>query len=132
MAAGTSSEALVSLKDLYRTFASITGAQIPEGAAVDSVDMLPVLRGGEGTRECMVHESISGIVSLREGDWKLILGLGGGGLGFKPEEHQPEPGGPTGQLYNLAEDPGEQRNLFLERPEVVARMSEKLQAIRTS
>ena len=33
---------------------------------------------------------------------------------------------PAGQLYNMAQDPGEERNLYDERPEVVKRLRAQL------
>ena len=130
--AGATSDALVSLTDLLSTLASVTGAELPGDAAEDSFDLLPALHGEPGARTSMVHDSLAGFFGLRDGQWKLILGLGGGGLGYKPEEHQPAAGEPPGQLYNLAEDPGEQRNLYTQHPEIVARLSEKLQLLQAT
>ena len=48
--------------------------------------------------------------AIRQGEWKLELGLGSGGFS-EPKRLKPEPGGPEGQLYNLAQDPGENDNL---------------------
>jgi len=69
------------------------------------------------------------LMTLRQGDWKLIDGLGSGGFS-KPKRIQPGPGDPEGQLYNLKEDPAESRNLYLKRPEIVARLRRELQNIR--
>jgi arylsulfatase A-like enzyme len=67
--------------------------------------------------------------AIRDGDWKLIEGLGSGGF-TKPSTIEPEEGGPVGQLYNLADDPSEATNLYLERPDVVERMALMLDEIR--
>jgi hypothetical protein len=37
---------------------------------------------------------------------------------------------PGGQLYDLRADPAEQQNLYLEHPEIVARLKERLDQIR--
>ena len=59
--------------------------------------------------------------AIRQGDWKLILGLGSGGF-TAPRREEPEPGGPEGQLYDMARDPQETTNLWSEEPEVVERL----------
>ena len=64
--------------------------------------------------------------SVRQGRWKLILGLGSGGFS-DPKQLDPEPGGPEGQLYDMESDPQEQKNLWSEQPDVV----ESLTAILT-
>ena len=70
-------------------------------------------------------------MTVRIGDWKLIEGLGSGGFS-KPARVKPSPGGPTGQLYNLAEDPDESNNLFAEQPQIVARLRTELKRVRDS
>jgi hypothetical protein len=71
------------------------------------------------------------VMTVREGDWKLITALGSGGFS-KPKNVKPEANGLTGQLYHLGKDPGETNNLFLEHPEIVARLSEKLEAVKNT
>jgi arylsulfatase A len=44
----------------------------------------------------------------------------------------PEPGGPTGQLYHLDDDPGETTNFWLEQPEIRERLLSELKHVRTS
>jgi arylsulfatase A-like enzyme len=52
--------------------------------------------------------------AIREGDWKLIEWDFGKGS----------------ELFNLAEDPGEAKNLVDEKPDVAARLAEKLDELR--
>ncbi len=61
---------------------------------------------------------------MREGSWKLILAPGSGGKG-KHDPAQPA------QLYNLAEDLGETKNLAAEQPERVAQMQALLEKLIT-
>jgi arylsulfatase A len=77
-------------------------------------------------REATVHHSGNGMFAIRQGPWKLIQGLGSGGF-TAPAQIKPKPGGPQGQLYNLQDDPAEEKNLWLERPEIVERLTALLE-----
>jgi arylsulfatase A len=126
---GTTSNQTICLTDLLATCAAILGDKLPENAGEDSYNILPALRGEKlekPIREATVHHSGSGLFAIRQGDWKLIDGLGSGGF-TAPKTEKPQPGGPTGQLYNLADDLGETKNLFKEKPEVVAQLKKLLE-----
>ena len=129
IAPGSTSGQMICFTDFMATFAALTGAAIPHGEGPDSVDFLPILLGEQPeekpVREEMAIASGNGTLTLRAGTWKLIDGLGSGGFS-KPAKINPEPDGPTGQLYNLEEDPGETNNLYLARPEIVETMRAKL------
>jgi len=43
----------------------------------------------------------------------------------------PAPGEPEGQLYHLADDPSETRNVWKQHPEIVARLAGRLESIRS-
>ena len=130
VAAGSRSEQLVCLSDLMATCAAISGAEMPAGAAPDSVNLLPILQGQDlPLRQTLVHHSGSGVFSVRRGPWKLIAGLGSGGFS-EPNFVAPAPGGAQGQLYNIAEDLGEQVNRWRERPDLVADLQQALAGIR--
>jgi arylsulfatase A-like enzyme len=123
----------VCLTDLIATCASIVGADLPDDAAEDSVDLLPDLLGtAKGPlREATVHHSINGSFAIRQGAWKLALCADSGGWSA------PRPGRddvsklPPIQLHNLADDPSETRNLQAERPEVVERLTRLLDRYRS-
>ena len=111
------------LTDLMATVADILGAGLPDGAAPDSVSLLPLLLGGaEPVRDAIVHHSVDGMFSVRQGPWKLILGLGSGGFS-QPRREDPVPNGPEGQLYHMVDDPAETANLWLDRPDIVERLT---------
>jgi len=130
IAADTKSPYITTFTDLYATFAEVAGAKPGPDEAVDSETILPVLLGQEhGLRSPIVNHSAQGLFAIRDGDWKLIEGLGSGGF-TKPSTVEPEEGGPVGQLYNLADDPSETTNLYLERPDVVERLTLLLDEIR--
>lgn len=125
---GTASDQRLSLTDLMATVAAITGASLPENTAEDSFNMLPVLSGKATApvRLSLIDHSIDGMFCITEGDWKLEEGLGSGGFSA-PKKVEPAPDGPKGQLYNLAKDPHEMHNLYLQQPKIVAHLHEELQ-----
>jgi hypothetical protein len=54
------------------------------------------------------------------------MALGSHGFSL-PKNEEPEPKGPKGQLYNLADDLGETKNLWLDKPEIVERLTKLLE-----
>ncbi len=132
---GTVTDETICLTDFMATMAAIVGHALPEHAAEDSYNILPSLLGKSRdapARPSIVHHSYDGTFAVREGDWKLVPGnLGSGGF-TKPSQIEPQTGGPQGQLYDLADDPAETRNLWGERPDIVKRLSDLLNQIRQS
>lgn len=135
--AGTTSSQLTSLTDVMATVAAIIGAKLPENAAEDSVNMLPALldEAHAPIRPYLLQQAFGGsrTLSIRRGDWKFLDHTGSGGNryennpGLKPF-HLPDttPDAP-GQLYNLATDSGETKNLAFERPEIVTELKALLE-----
>jgi arylsulfatase A-like enzyme len=128
---------------MLATFASLTGQKLPEGAGEDSFDVLPVLLGrvSRPVRHAIIHEATwpTGMLAIRQGNWKLIPWLGEQSAfegfddsgGFTPPSVEvPKAGGPAGQLYNLADDPGERNNVYAEHPEIVQRLTQLLERYR--
>ncbi len=102
--AGTVARQLVHHADLLPTLAEIWGVPLPENAAEDGFSLLPILRGGQTpVREWSVSCAANGTPSVRHGTWKLLLS-------------------PTMELYNLAKDPSETRNLAPEESKRVTEM----------
>lgn len=133
VAAGSVSDHTVCFTDLLATFAGITGVELPGEAGSDSFDMSPVWTGeqpdSQPVRDALVVRSANKTMTIRSGDWKLITALGSGGFS-KPRRRQPAEDGPQGQLYHLKDDLGETDNRYLEKPKVVARLTQKLDEIR--
>jgi len=133
--AGSVSHQVISFTDLLATFAALLNQELPRDAGEDSFNLLPVLRGEQPEdrpiRPAVVVPSGGGMLSIRSGPWKLIDGLGSGGFS-KPQRVKPEPDGPTGQLYHLADDPGETNNLWQQRPEIRDRLLAQLKQIHDS
>ena len=130
---GTTSDQTVCHTDLLATVAAVIGEKLPKGAGPDSYNILPALLGEAKDipiREATVHHSANGMFAIRQGPWKLILGRGSGGF-TAPRVVKPKPGEPKGQLYHLGDDPGEKKNVYLENPQVVKRLSALLKRYRT-
>ncbi|MFB3902144.1 MAG: arylsulfatase [Acidobacteriota bacterium] len=114
---------LVCLTDLLATCAELLGTTIPPNAGEDSVSFLPLLFAGNASRETLVSHSVSGQFAIRNGPWKLALCSGSGSRAGEPgDEKAVSQGLPPVQLYDLAQDPGEQRNLQGAHPDVVERL----------
>jgi len=131
VAAGSESSQVICFTDLLATLAELAGYELQPDEGPDSFSFLPLLRGEEtgATRPPLVLESgFRNFRMIRRGDWKLIDQLGSGGF-TKPTRRRPVPGGPKGQLYNLAEDPGETENLYLENPEKTDELIRELNRI---
>jgi arylsulfatase A-like enzyme len=110
--------------DFLRTFADIFGVSLPDNAGEDSFSMLPLVRGeNKPIRENAVSASIQGVPGVRSGSWKYIPAPGSGGWGAGGDASHPV------QLYNLADDLGETRNLAAALPEKVAEMSALLEKL---
>ena len=124
--AGSKSDQLITLVDVFATASEITGAQAP-AMGEDSVSFLPALSGKPivSTRKGVIHHSISGHFGYREGKWKLILARGSGGW-TSPKENQVDSKAPEAQLYNMEEDPSEQNNLYLKQPKLAQRLLAQL------
>ncbi len=124
---GSVCDALVHQADLTATLADVLGATLPATAGEDSVSLLPLLRGGTApVRRHAVSCSARGLPSIRDGRWKLILGRGSGGWTKGGDD------GPAVQLYDLAADLGERRNLAGAQPERVAAMKAAYEALVTA
>jgi len=129
---GSRCDETICFTDVLATLAEIAGARVPDGAAEDSFSFAPLLVGTKPKgprREFTILRSGRGMWAIRQGRWKLILGSGGGGFSDRGKRHN---GGPKGQLYDLAADIGERKNLYSERPDLVARLTALLERARKS
>jgi arylsulfatase A-like enzyme len=129
---GTACDDVICLTDMMATFGAITGAKLPENAAEDSISFLPDLLGmATGPcREAIVHQGSNGALAIRQGRWKLEFCPGSNGYGSASppgDDEARKQGLPEVQLYDMAQDVAEQRNVQTEHPEVVNRLKQLLQ-----
>ncbi|MDP4585313.1 MAG: sulfatase-like hydrolase/transferase, partial [Verrucomicrobiales bacterium] len=121
---GSICDQLVQQSDFIATFAEVLGTTLPDNAGEDSVSLMPLLKGGDqAVRENAVSASIGGTPALRSGSWKYIPAPGSGGWGKGGDPSQPV------QLYHLADDLGETKNLAAAMPEKVAEMKALLEKL---
>lgn len=103
LAGGATYRQQISSMDVVPTVCTAAGATIPATTVIDGVDLMPFLRG---ERTGVPHETIfwktKSSAALRRGDWKLMMLA----PDFRP------------QLYNLATDIGETRDLTAEQPDL--------------
>lgn len=124
--AGSVCHQLVCQADLMRTFADVFDVKLPDTAGEDSFSLMPLLKGEDKPiRENAVSASIGGTPALRSGAWKYIPAPGSGGWGKGGDQSQPV------QLYNLADDLGETKNLAAAMPEKVTEMKSLLEKLIT-
>ncbi len=127
--AGKTTDKLFSLTDLYDTFLAAADVPVPEGAAVDSVDMLPLFLEPDKAPglDGMFYKGKAS--AIRVGDWSYHPQQGPGGLfGGGPvvklgqshsdydEEGKIKADAPATQLYNLRKDPHQTANLVTQEP----------------
>lgn len=119
------SDALVSQLDLFSSLAALTGSQL---RGPDSEQLLDVLLGqSQQGRESLVLEATTR-TALRKGDWVLIPPYKGPAIN---KQVNIELGNsPEYQLYNLAQDLGQQHNLARSQPEKLQQMITDFEAIR--
>ncbi|MEW6160051.1 MAG: sulfatase-like hydrolase/transferase, partial [Verrucomicrobiota bacterium] len=127
--AGSRSDQLVCLNDVFATCAEILNQKLPANAAEDSVSFLRALeeRAPMPLREALVHHSINGSFAIRQGKWKLALCPDSGGWS------DPRPGSnaaknlPDVQLFDLSNDIGETNNVASMHPEIVSALTALLE-----
>jgi arylsulfatase A-like enzyme len=116
------SEALLCQVDLMATFAALAGVELPADAGPDSLNLQAALLGGprESGRDHLIEHA--GGLAFRKGPWKFVP--------HSPKSGPPDPA--RNQLFNLAEDPGEKKNVAEQHPDQVKDLSEALERLRKS
>lgn len=132
---GLVSDQLISTTDIFATVASIIGYNLRDEDATDSYDMLPAMLGlqakNKSIRPYLLTQSFRGEFQIRQGHWKYLDHKGSGGNDYQQQDllkyALPETAiEASGQLYNLANDPGEKINLFFTEAEKRIELQELL------
>ena len=117
VAAGATYRRPISAMDVLPTVCAAAGAAVPATTVVDGVDLLPFLRGErEGEPHPTIFWKIKSSAALRRGDWKLVM--------LAPEWKP--------QLYDLAADVGESRDLAAAKPELTRELHAAWQTWNTT
>lgn len=126
---GASTDALVSMMDLAATFLDYAGAEVP--ASMDSRTVRPVLDGSSGTHREFLLSGLNPWRCITDGRLKLIRGWpdgarnSGNSLPVYPEgDADAEP-----LLFDIREDPFENRDLAATAPSDVARLTQALHGL---
>lgn len=117
---GTTIAEPVTSPDFFPTFLEAAGAAMPAGHPGDGVSLIPLLKEGKKTSRTLYwhypHYGNQGgapATAVRRGDWKLIRW-------FEDDKWE---------LYNLAEDLGETKNLAATHPEKVAELKAEMERL---
>jgi arylsulfatase A-like enzyme len=111
IAPGGVSEHLAYFPDVLPTIAEVTGAKAPSD--VDGISLVPTLlgekaAGGTQPKHDYLYWEIGGATAIRQGNWRAVR--------TKPMA--------AWELYDLAEDPSESKDLANSQPEVVAKLAD--------
>jgi arylsulfatase A-like enzyme len=139
---GSTSAQLTSMTDVMATVAAVIGTELPDDAAEDGFSMLPAYLGRDtaAIRPYMLQQAFGNVpaLSIRRGNWKYLDHSGSGGNRYEknPELERfilPDTApGAKGQLYDLTTDPGETKNLYFEKPEIVRELKDLLEQSKAS
>ncbi len=128
--AGTVCEELCSTMDLLPTFAALAGKPFVPKNKIDGHDIRALIYGEKGAKspyEAFCYYYLDQLQAVRSGPWKLFVALESPlrHPHFKPGVKSTYP-----LLFNLVEDVGCERNVAIEHPEIVARLSKFADTIR--
>ena len=127
------SDEVVCTIDLAASLAALTGQTLPDDACLDSFDVLGALLGDRDARgrDHLVQQDNgrSGSYGLRVGDWKLQRHDRRSSRNQVVEKQLENTRVPKFQLFNLADDPAEKKNVIDQHPEVAEKLQQQLQKI---
>ncbi|MGM0545401.1 MAG: sulfatase family protein [Bacteroidota bacterium] len=116
---------MATVMDLFPTLAHLTGADTPEDRVIDGKNIWPLLTGEseETPHEVYFYYRLKKLQAVRIGDWKLHLeGKRRDYNNVNYDYSKDFVFEQDEELYNLAEDVGEQRNLAKDYPEIVEKL----------
>ncbi len=118
---------LISLVDLPASLSALLSRTPDRRIPGDSIDQSELLQGdGPGSRDHVVQHA--GRLALRWKNWKFIPA--GPGAPFLKQTSTQTGNAPVDQLYDLENDPHEDRNLAQARPDLVSKLRKRLDLVR--
>lgn len=126
--AGTTCKQIAGNIDMLPTFAKLVGGEVPKDRVIDGRDITTLMfdPNAAPVRDTHLYYSGSNLAAIRQGDWKLFLKPSENkkkapkGKKETPAKDEEKSKGP--ELYNLAEDQGEAKNLASENPAMVEKL----------
>jgi arylsulfatase A-like enzyme len=110
-------DGLIHVVDMVPTLADLAGASTAASKPLDGMDVWPVIAGGAASPRSEIVYNVDPLMgAVRQGDWKLVW-----------KAALP----PAVELFNLADDPAETRNLAAELPDRVAALQDRIVALAT-
>ena len=111
------SDEMVCTVDLAASLASLTAQTLPDDSCPDSFNLLPALLGkpdAKGRDHLLQQGNDGNHLALRTGDWKLLRQKG------------------AYELYDLAKDAGEKKNVMADHPEVAVKLKAQLERLENN
>lgn len=125
---GQVSDALLCQIDWMASLAAVIGVDMPEGVAPDSQNQLAAWMGKDlKGRETLVVQNLQNNLALLAGQWKYIRP--GKGPVFNANVQVETGNSKEHQLYDLRNDPSEQKNLADKEVKILDDMKKRLEAI---
>lgn len=118
------SDALVSQIDLLASFAGMLDVPLAADEAIDSRNYISTFLGESKTGPAFILEESNRSLAVRDGQWKLVQN------NPRNPKRKNKNAPPQRQLFDLASDQGEQKNIAAENPQRVTDLSKLLQQIR--
>jgi len=112
---GTTSDHISAHWDVLPTLMEIAGAKERTPSGLDGLSIAPALFGGEQKKHDYLYWELGRQQAVRLGNWKAVRA--------GPRQKV--------QLFNLASDPGEQKDVAAEQPEVKKKIEDLLVSART-
>ncbi|MEO6437039.1 MAG: hypothetical protein ABIP55_14950 [Tepidisphaeraceae bacterium] len=110
------SHELAGTLDVFVTLLKLAGANSPAAVKLDGYDIAPVLTSGAASPRKEHFWEMFGSRAARFDNWKWVL--------QGTRSNPPSPDAP-GELFDLAADLGEKRDLAKEKPKVLREMKER-------
>ncbi|MES2572559.1 MAG: LamG domain-containing protein, partial [Verrucomicrobiota bacterium] len=108
--------------DIFPTALAAGGVEIDPSWKVEGTNLLPYLTGEKtGAPHDALYWRFGQQIAIRKGDWKLVKAPGGG---TEAGENQGTAGTQGAQLYHLASDIGEEKNLADAEPARVKELAD--------